>query len=69
MRGVCVYSNPKQWHLKMHKRKMNMGDAWEQRILANCPAFPIVGARERERETVRLHEGRHFSFLIAFSSC
>ena len=47
-----------------------MGDSWEQRILANCPAFPIVGAREREREreTVRLHEGRHFSFLFAFSS-
>lgn len=49
MREVCVWSNPKQWHFKMHKRKMNMGDAWEQRILANCPAFPIVGARERER--------------------
>lgn len=31
----------------MHKRKMSMDGAWEQRILANGPALPTEGARER----------------------
>lgn len=45
---------------------MSMDDAWEQRILANCPALPTEGARERLWGWRR--EG-NFSFLFAFCSC